>query len=82
MLLAIEVVSPTNAGHDLVLKRHEYAAAGIREYWIVDERDQTVRVLVPGATGSYVERAVARPGQPWRADEPFPLVVDPAEILR
>lgn len=65
-----------------MLKRHEYAAAGIREYWIVDERDESLRVLRPGAAGSYVERAVARPGRPWRSGDPFPLVVDPAEIFR
>jgi Uma2 family endonuclease len=36
VLLAVEVLSPSNPGNDLVLKRHEYAVAGIPQYWIVD----------------------------------------------
>lgn len=79
--LAVEVVSPSNPGNDHVLKRHAYAAAGIREYWIVDERDQTLRVLMPGEHGSYVEHAVIRPGETWRSDEPFPLEVDLGELF-
>jgi len=80
VLLAIEVVSPSNPGNDLVLKRHAYAAAGIREYWIVDERDKTLRVLMPGE-GGYVEHAVIRAGEQWRSEEPFPLAVDPGELF-
>ncbi|HEU4426481.1 MAG TPA: Uma2 family endonuclease [Pilimelia sp.] len=82
VLLAIEVVSPSNPGNDHVLKRHAYAVAGIREYWIVDERDHTLRVLTPGEHGGgYVERAVIRPGETWRSEEPFPLEVDPGELF-
>lgn len=43
--LAIEVVSEDDPKRDLVTKRGEYAEAGITEYWIVDPRDRTVRVL-------------------------------------
>jgi Uma2 family endonuclease len=81
VLLAIEVVSPSNPGNDHVLKRHAYAVAGIREFWIVDERDQTLRVLMPGEHGGYAEHAVIRPGETWRSDEPFPLEVDPGELF-
>lgn len=34
VLLVAEVISPSNAARDLVLKRHEYAAAGIPIYWL------------------------------------------------
>lgn len=81
-LLAVEVVSPGNPGNDYVLKRHVYAVAGVPQYWIADERDRSLHVLFPGDSGSYVERAIARPGQPWRSEDPFPLVVDPADIFR
>ncbi len=30
---------------DLVIKRDEYARAGISEYWIVDPRDEQITVL-------------------------------------
>ena len=44
--LVIEILSPSNPGHDLVRKAALYAAAGVPEYWIVDPRNDTVRVLL------------------------------------
>ena len=43
--LVAEVISPDNPDRDLVEKRADYAEAGIPEYWIVDPRDETIRVL-------------------------------------
>lgn len=43
--LIIEVLSPSNRGHDLLTKRALYAQAGVREYWIVDPMEQTVEIL-------------------------------------
>ncbi len=43
--LAIEIISETNAEHDLTTKRADYAAAGIPEYWLIDPAVRTVRVL-------------------------------------
>jgi Uma2 family endonuclease len=82
VLLVAEVLSPSNAGKDLVQKRHDYAAAGIPRYWIVDPRDRTVTVLTlpAGATG-YEEETVVRAGEPWDTGTPYPLTVDPAEIF-
>jgi len=34
---AIEVVSPSSKGHDMINKRDLYKAAGVKEYWAVDE---------------------------------------------
>lgn len=45
VLLVAEVLSPSNAGNDLILKRHDYAAAGIPLYWIVDPAARTLTVL-------------------------------------
>jgi Uma2 family endonuclease len=79
-LLAVEVLSPSNPGNDLVLKRHYYATGGIRHYWIVDPKARTLTVLeLDGDT--YVERALVGPGQVWQTNEPFPISLDPADFL-
>jgi Uma2 family endonuclease len=45
--LVMEVVSSGEEARarDLVVKRREYARAGIREYWIVDPEEETITVL-------------------------------------
>jgi Uma2 family endonuclease len=43
--LVIEVVSPNQENRDYRHKRSEYAARGIKEYWIVDPIQQQVTVL-------------------------------------
>lgn len=40
----IEIISPGNPGHDLIYKLNLYANAGVREYWIVDPRNEKVFV--------------------------------------
>jgi Uma2 family endonuclease len=80
VLLIVEVLSPSNPGNDLVIKRHYYAAGGIPQYWIVDPDKRTLTVLTLDGT-AYVERAVVEPGQVWASEEPFPLRIDPAEFV-
>jgi Uma2 family endonuclease len=54
LLLVLEIVSPGSAAMDEVVKRGEYAAAGIPRYWLV-ERDtaQTVTLYVLGSDKTY-----------------------------
>lgn len=61
--LVMEVVSdsPEDRRRDLVVKRHEYAQAGIPEYWIVDLQERQITVLtLDGQT--YREHGVFAPG--------------------
>ena len=62
--LVVEVVSPDDPERDLVVKRHEYAEAGIREYWLVNPLDETITVLTLLDTASlYQEHGVFVSGQ-------------------
>jgi Uma2 family endonuclease len=62
--LVIEVVSPDpgSRARDWVEKRRDYAAAGIREYWIVDPQEKTIVVLTLRGK-RYVVRGQFSPGQ-------------------
>jgi Uma2 family endonuclease len=78
--LVVEVLSPSNRGRDLVLKRHYYAAGGIPHYWIVDPLAHTLTVLTLDGDAYREERIVAA-GTTWLTDEPFRLALDSAEFL-
>jgi Uma2 family endonuclease len=44
--MVVEVVSPSSAKYDRVLKFRKYQKAGVREYWIVDPEIKTVQVNI------------------------------------
>ena len=41
--LAIEVISPSSKAYDLITKRQDYERFGVREYWVIDPSDGSVR---------------------------------------
>ena len=49
----VEVLSPTTASHDQIVKRALYERAGVREFWLVHPTDRllTVYLLEGGAYG-------------------------------
>jgi Uma2 family endonuclease len=51
--LVIEIVSPTSARYDRVVKFNKYRQAGVREYWIVDPEERVVFAYVL-KDGAYV----------------------------
>ena len=61
--LTVEIVSPDNPRRDTEAKRADYAAAGVREYWIVDPRPRarTITVLTLAA-GTYAGQPVGDGG--------------------
>lgn len=40
----IEIISPSTASHDYIRKLNLYADAGVREYWIIDPRNEKILV--------------------------------------
>lgn len=68
--LVVEVVSPDDPERDTQVKRGEYAAAQIPEYWIVNPMDETVTVL------TLVEAAYVAYGVFRRGDEISSVLLD------
>jgi Uma2 family endonuclease len=64
-----EIISPSNAGNDLVKKKRIYYQHRVPHYWIVDPRDESLTVLRWTPEG-YTEVLVAQRGERVRA-EPF-----------
>ena len=50
---AVEVLSPSTAKKDTGIKATKYAAAGVREYWIVDPKRERVMVYILNDEGYY-----------------------------
>jgi Uma2 family endonuclease len=83
VILVCEIVSPSNAGTDRVLKFHLYAEAGIPWYLLVEPDGESLALTLYRLDGGgYVERAVAKGGQSLVMTEPINVTIDPARLLR
>lgn len=60
--LAVEVVSIDSLVRDQRDKFLEYEAAGVREYWLIDEYHESARFYLLGADGRYREAALSDDG--------------------
>ena len=54
--MIIEILSPTSAKHDLIIKFNKYQQAGVREYWVVNPDNKIVSVHIL-ENGRYVTSA-------------------------
>lgn len=50
-ILVVEVLSPSTRSEGTVRKSHEYAQAGIDQYWIVDRQHRTLEVYLNTGDG-------------------------------
>jgi Uma2 family endonuclease len=78
VLLAVEIISPGSRRLDTMVKRDEYADAGIPHYWVVDLGEPGDRITLTahhlaGEFGYVGEGSVAGV---FTATEPFPVRID------
>lgn len=79
VVVAVEVLSPGTRRVDLVMKRHEYAEAGIPHYWIVDlAGDHVTLEALTLVDGEYESETVTGV---FEASAPFPVRIDLASLL-
>jgi Uma2 family endonuclease len=79
LLLAVEILSPSNRATDLVTKRRLYEKAGVESYWIF-EPEEAVLTVLELANGRYVERTF-KDDDVFEAKHPFPMRIVPAELV-
>jgi Uma2 family endonuclease len=79
-ILVAEILSPTSRERDLVVKRRQYAAAGLRWYWLVDL--DIPQILVLGNDGGHFAEVASSIGKRVLAvQNPFPVRVRPADLV-
>lgn len=71
LLLAVEVVSPDSEHIDRVIKRDEYATAGVPRYWIVGRDAATTLQALVLRDGEFVTEHEPRP-LAWLLNGPVP----------
>ncbi len=79
-VLAIEVLSPSTRGIDLLLKKDRLQRAGCAHYWVVDPDEPAITAweLVDGI---YIEAARAVGEQIFEVERPFPLRLSPDSLV-
>jgi Uma2 family endonuclease len=78
--LVCEIISPSNAAADKVLKMHYYAAAGIPWYLLVEQETGALH-LYELAGAHYVEHSVTRPGETLHLTAPVEADLTPDALL-
>ena len=78
--LVIEIVSDDNRTHDTVVKFRDYARYGVAEYWVVDPRDQLIRVCSL-AGSSYQDVGIFTAGETVSTNKLSGLILNPKEIF-
>ena len=80
-LLAVEVLSPSTRGLDLLLKKDRLERAGCAHYWVVDPEGPSITAWSL-AESAYRQVAHAHGSERFEISDPFALTVSPTDLLR
>ena len=78
--LVCEIISPSNAATDKVLKMHYYAAAGIEWYLLVEQENGTL-YLYRRQGRHYQELSVTKAGEVLELIEPVRATIRPEDLV-
>ena len=78
--LVCEILSPSNADTDRVLKMHYYAAAGIPWFLVVDPQDGILQLFALDGS-AYRQHATGSPGVPLQLTDPVVATIDSERLL-
>jgi Uma2 family endonuclease len=82
VMLVVEVVSPSSATMDRLVKPAKYAAAGIPAFWRVETDPVGLTVYrLPMGAGAYAEIGTWGAGEVAEIAEPFPVRIDLAALV-
>ena len=79
--LVVEVLSPSTAWYDRSIKRSLYEEAGVREYWMIDPREQTIERYVLGPGGRFGEPTIKDASQQLASAALEGFVLDVARMF-
>ena len=80
-VLAIEVLSPSTRGVDLLLKRERLERAGCAHYWVVDPDEPAITAWSLGSDRRYGEPVQVSGHQEFTAAQPLVVTFRPADLL-
>ncbi|MGK3202639.1 Uma2 family endonuclease [Amycolatopsis sp. MEPSY49] len=80
-VLAVEVLSPSTAIHDLNTKKAVYERLGTGSYWVIDPQEPALTVFELDADGCYQQVAKAAGNEVCELERPFPVRIVPRELL-
>ncbi|MFE0672445.1 Uma2 family endonuclease [Streptomyces sp. NPDC058867] len=80
--LVVELVSPGNLMVDRKFKPMLYAEAAVPYFWRLEFDPAPMLVAYELAGGRYEERVTVLAGTTTHLDAPFPVAIDPAELVR
>jgi len=80
-VLAVEVLSPSTAIHDLNTKKAVYERLGVASYWVIDPVEPALTVFELDVEGRYQQVAKAAGDEPFDAERPFPVRIVSRELL-
>lgn len=79
-LLAVEVLSPSTRGYDLLLKKERMQRAGCAHYWVVDPQEPSITAWSL-SNDAYVETAHAAGDETFEVQEPLRVGFTPASLV-